>query len=97
MTNTKQHSELLIDAVCTAPVLHQPQFDNQFIVDCDTSAFAIGAILQQRDEKDKLHPDAFLSQTLDATQHNWDIYNKELVAIVHTLTTWRPYLIGNAH
>ena len=87
----------IINAVCTAPVLCQPQFEEQFIVDCDTSAFAIGAILQQGDEKGKLHPVAFLSQTLDATQRNWDIYNKELFAIVHTLTIWQPYLIGNPY
>ena len=87
----------LIDTVCTAPVLRQPQFEEQFIVDCDTSTFAIGAILQQRDEKDKLHPVAFLSRTLDATQCNWDIYDKELFAIVHALITWRPYLVGNLH
>jgi hypothetical protein len=60
----------LIDAVCTAPVLRQPWFNNQFIVNCDASTFAIGAILQQKDEKDKLHPVAFLSWTLYATQQN---------------------------
>ena len=78
----------LINTICTTPVLCQPWFEEQFIVDCDASAFAIGAILQQRDEKGKLHPTAFLSQTLDATQRNWDIYDKELFAVVHTLTTW---------
>ena len=51
----------LIDAVCTTPILRQPQFKDQFIVDCDASTFTIGTILQQRDEKDKLHPVAFLS------------------------------------
>jgi hypothetical protein len=34
---------------------------------------------------------------LDATQRNWDIYDKELYAVVHALETWRPYLVGNAH
>ena len=87
----------LVDAVCTAPVLCQPRFEDQFTINCDASAYAIGAILQQGDEKGKLHPIAFLSRTLDATQWNWDIYNKELFAIVHTLTTWQPYLIGNPH
>ena len=77
-----------IDTVCTTPVLCQPQFDNQFIVDYNASTFAIGAILQQRDKKDKLHPVTFLSQTLNIMQHNWDIYNKKLFAIVHTLITW---------
>ena len=57
----------------------------------------IGAILQQEGEKGKLHPVTFLSRTLDATQRNWDIYDKELYAVVHALETWRPYLIGNVH
>ena len=35
----------LVDAVCTAPVLQQPQFKDQFTIDCDASAYAIGAIL----------------------------------------------------
>ena len=36
----------LVDAVCTAPVLRQPRFEDQFMIDCDASAYAIGAILQ---------------------------------------------------
>ena len=51
----------LVDAVCTAPVLRQPRFKDQFTIDCDASAYAIGAVLQQGDEKGKLHPVAFLS------------------------------------
>ena len=78
----------LVDAVCTAPVLRQPRFEDQFTIDCDASAYAIGAVLQQGDEKGKLHPIAFLSRTLDATQRNWDIYDKELFAVVHALSTW---------
>ena len=78
----------LVDAVCTAPVLRQPRFEDQFMIDCDASAYAIGTILQQGDEKGKLHPIAFLSQTLNAMQQNWDIYDKELFAVVHALATW---------
>ena len=87
----------LIDAVCMAPVLRQPQFKDQFTIDCDASTYAISAVLQQEDEKGKLHPIAFLSRTLDATQRNWDIYDKELFAVVHALTTWQQYLVGNPH
>ena len=58
----------LVDAVCTAPILRQPHFEEPFIIDCDVSAYALGAVLQQGGEKGKLHPVAFLSRTLDATQ-----------------------------
>ena len=30
-------------------------------------------------------------------QRNWNIYDKELFAVVHALMTWWPYLIGNTH
>ena len=73
------------------------RFEDQFTIDCNASAYAIGAILQQGDEKGKLHPVAFLSQTLDTTQRNWDIYDKELFAVIHALVTWRPYLVGNPY
>jgi hypothetical protein len=89
--------QALIDTVCMAPVLHQPRFEDPFILDCDASAYAVGAVLQQGGEKGKLHPVAFLSRTLDATQRNWDIYDKELFAVVHALETWRPYLVGSTH
>ena len=58
----------LVDVVCTAPVLRQPCFEEPFIIDCDASAYALGAVLQQGGEKGKLHPIAFLSRTLDTTQ-----------------------------
>ena len=87
----------LVDAVCTAPVLRQPRFEEPFVIDCDASAYALGAVLQQGGEKGKLHPVAFLSRTLDATQRNWDIYDKELFAVVHALEIWRPYLVGSSH
>ena len=60
--------QALVDAVCMAPILRQPHFEDPFVVDCDASTYAIGAILQQEGEKGKLHPVAFLSRTLDTTQ-----------------------------
>jgi len=57
-------------------------------VDTDASAYAIGAVLQQCDEKGKLHPIVFMSKTMDSSQHNWDIYTKELFTVVEALTHW---------
>ena len=57
----KSAFQALVNAVCTAPVLRQPRFDDPFVIDCDASAYAIGAVLQQEGEKGKLHPVTFLS------------------------------------
>ena len=75
----------------------QPNFDQPFVVDTDALAYAIGAVLHQRDQKGKAHPIAFLSKTLDATQCNWDIYDKELFTVIYALTIWRQYLMGGQH
>lgn len=38
-------------------------------------------------------PCHFISQSLDATQQRYDIYDRELLAVYRALTTWRQYLI----
>jgi RNase H-like domain found in reverse transcriptase/Integrase zinc binding domain len=81
----------------TAPVLCQPDFTKPFVVDMDASAYALGAVLQQKDEEGHLHPIAFMSCTFDSTQRNWDIADQELFAIVEAFCTWRAYLASSAH
>ena len=79
------------------PVLKQPQLDQQFKVEVDTSGYAIGAVLMQRDEKGKRHPMAYFSSTLNEAERNYDIYTLELYAVVRALRNWRPYLAGSPH
>ena len=43
---------------------------------------------------DKLHPIAFHSRKFSATKINYEIYDKELLAIVDSFQTWRHYLEG---
>ena len=51
----------------------------------DASEHAIGGVLsQEQDGKWKLI--AFLSRTMQPAERNYEIYNKELLAIVETLT-----------
>jgi len=49
---------------------------------------------QEQDEKWK--PIAFLSRTMQAAERNYEIYNKELLAIVEALAKWRQYLLDAA-
>jgi hypothetical protein len=57
----------------------------------------MGAVLLQKKEDSKKHPIAYYSKTLSAAEHNYDVYNLELLAIVNTLDHWRPYLAGSPH
>lgn len=86
----------LKDAICSEPVLAIPLPDAPFRLEADLSNFANGAILSQKVD-DKWFPVAFRSQSLTDTECNYEIYDKELLAIVAALREWRPYLLGNPH
>jgi len=61
-------------------------------VETDTSDHAIGGVLLQEQEG-KWKPIAFLSRMMQLAEQNYEIYNKELLVIVDTLTKWRQYLL----
>ena len=68
-----------------------------FMVECDTSKYASGAVLQQQDSNGDWHPCAYLLKSFSDTERNYKIYDRELLAIVRALTDWRHYLIGSPH
>ena len=81
--------ENLKQAMCQAPVLATSDFTKTFIVECDDSGNGIGAILMQ-DER----PIAFESHPIKGNFLHKAIYEKEMLAILHALQKWRPYLMG---
>jgi len=65
------------------------------MVETDSSNFAIGAVLSQTSPTDnKIHPVAFFSRSLNPSERNYPIYDKELLAIVSALEHWRHLLKG---
>ena len=83
--------------ICEEPVLLMPQLEKQFKLEVDASNYAIGATLNQKDELERWHPVAYYSTTLSETERNYDIYDKELLAVVKSLRHWRTYLAGAPH
>ena len=79
----------------TAPVLTMPDVTRQFVLEVDASESGVGAILSQRSgEDDKLHPCAFFSRKLSSAEKNYDVGNRELLAIHDALKEWRHWLEG---
>ncbi len=83
--------------ICEEPVLLMPKLKQPFELEVDASNYAIGATLNQKDEHDCWHPVAYYSTTLSETERNYDIYDKELLAVVKSLRHWRTYLAGAPH
>ena len=58
-------------------------------VEADSSDFATRAVLSQQDpEDDKWHPIAFLSKSLSLVERDYEIHDKEMLAIIQALEEW---------
>lgn len=84
-------------AFTTAPILVHPDFSKAFYLETDASDFALGAVLSQMGVDEKLHPIAFYSRKFSAAEINYEIHDKELLAIVDSFQEWRHFLEGAAH
>uniref|UniRef100_A0A8C1PUC8 Gypsy retrotransposon integrase-like protein 1 n=1 Tax=Cyprinus carpio TaxID=7962 RepID=A0A8C1PUC8_CYPCA len=89
--------DLLKTLFTTAPILMTPDVSRQFIVEVDASEVGVGAILSQRSSSDeKVHPCAYFSHRLSPAERNYDVGNRELLAIRLALGEWRQWLEGAA-
>lgn len=76
-------------------VTHNPERPG--IVEADASDKAIGAVYSQIEEDGKLRPVAFFSKKLLLAELNYEIHDKELLAIVRAMEEWKHYLEGAKH
>ncbi len=76
-------------------ILAIPNETNPFMVEANASEGTIGAVLSQK-QNGVWCPVAFMSKSLTTTEHNYKIYNKELLTIMLALSEWCHYLMGTA-
>ena len=69
----KQSFLVLKEALACAPVLAQPDFSKEFIVQCDASRVGVGGVLYQVDEQGRDRPISFVSQKLNNHQR-WSLH-----------------------
>ncbi len=73
----------------TVPILHHPNPEQEFIVEVDASSTGIGAVLSQRQgDPPKLYPCAFFSRKLNPAEQNYDVGNRELLAMKAAFEEW---------
>ena len=73
---TKEAEEALnrlIDIETSDPVLKCLDPEKQFEMEVDASAFALGAVLSQKDENGKKRECGYFSKALNETERNYDI------------------------
>ncbi|KAL2004449.1 hypothetical protein VTN00DRAFT_5204 [Thermoascus crustaceus] len=89
--------DLLKQKFCEAPVLGIFDPEKPIFIETDASDFAIGACINQPDEQGRLHPIAFYSRKMTPPELNYNIHDKELLAIMAAVKEWRHYLEGAKH
>lgn len=60
----------------------------------DASNFTTGRVLSQKGDNGLWHFITYRSKTINAPEHNYEIYDKEFIAIIQTLEDWCYYLKG---
>jgi transposase InsO family protein len=93
-SSCQQAFSTLKKAFTTAPILRHYDPDLPCILEADSSDFAIGGILSQRGLDGDERPVAYFSRKLAPAEGNYEIYDKELLAIIRCLEQWRPELEG---
>jgi len=77
------------------PLLVVPDLDKELRVEVDASNFAIGGMLSIKYKDNKWRPVAYILKLLNETERNYEIHNKEMLAMIHCLEAWRHFLEGS--
>ena len=69
----------------TRPVLASPNLDKEFRIEADASNYATGGVLSMKCSNELWRLVAFISKFLSNTERNYEIHNKEILAVVRYL------------
>jgi hypothetical protein len=86
--------EELKKAVISQPILAYWDPSRTTVVEADCSGYSLGGCLLQEDEQGLLRPVAYHSRKLTPAESNYDIHDKELLAIMSCLRAWDAELRG---
>ena len=89
----QQAVDTLKKAFTSADLLRHFDPDKQLVLETDASDYAIAGILSI-EEDGKLSPLAFMSRKMLPAKLNYEIHDKEMLAIVSSFKEWRHYLEG---
>jgi len=81
---------MMITTFTPAPALQHFNHETEVSIETDVSEYVSAGVLSQRDNEGVLHTVPYCSKKHTPTECNYDIYDKELMAIIKGLEEWRP-------
>ena len=79
----------------TAPLLHPPNLEKDYVLWTDASEKGFGAVLEQEDADDKQYPIAYASRATNTAAHKYAPTELEIAALVFALEHFQAYLLGS--
>ena len=80
----------------TAPILQHFDPSKDITLITDASDFALSGIVHQPDTQGVLHPVAYYSRKLSPAEINYDVFDKEMLAIIENFREFRPWMVGTS-
>jgi hypothetical protein len=93
-TTQQQAFDSLKGSFSSQPILTMWELNRPTRLEVDASGYATGRVLLQLLEDDHWHPVAFRSESMAKAERNYEIYDKEMLAVIRGLEDWRHYLEG---
>lgn len=84
----------LKEALTSRPVLASPDFNREFVVQCDASNRGLGVVLSQFDQNCDEHPVLYLSRKLTPREEAYSTSEKECLCIVWGIQKLACYIQG---
>ena len=78
----------------TEPVLAMPDLDKKMKVKADALDYVMGEVLSVKGENRRWRLVTFISKLLNDMERNYEIHNKEMLAVIRCLEVWRHFLEG---
>ena len=78
----------------SSPILGHYDPEHESMLETDASDEVVAGVLSQRGKDQQWHPIAYFSKTMAPAECNYEIHDKELLAIIRALEQWRAELEG---
>ena len=79
------------------PTLRYPDYNADWIIDCDASSVAVGSVLGQVQNVNGVDTEvaiAYDSRALTDAQRKWSVIERETYAVIVALKKYEPYIFG---
>ncbi|KAG0435655.1 Transposon Tf2-9 polyprotein [Dictyocoela muelleri] len=86
----KQIIKSIIEEIKKKPMLHHPNLNLPFILQCDASKFGIGSVLMQNNKIIALYSSKYSTQ-----ENNYSIVERETLSIIKSLIHFKPLIYNS--